>query len=166
MLVLFAIGGVWVAAGIDGFAVVGATAHDGPSNPLFKHVIRAAGGWLSNYHSYPWAAAAPLLVLIGALGTIVLRHPGLALIASAVSVAGVVATAGLSVFPFLLPSSLDPNASLTVWDASSSRLTLFIMLGVTVIFLPIVLVYTAWVYRVLRGRVTLAYVTDNPTSTY
>ena len=71
-----------------------------------------------------------------------------------------IATAALAVFPFLLPSSLDPNASLTVWDASSSRLTLMIMLGATVIFLPIVLVYTAWVYRVLRGRVTLAAIAD------
>ena len=52
------------------------------------------------------------------------------------------------------PSSTTPNSSLTVWDASSSALTLGIMLGVTVVFLPIVLAYTAWVFRVLRGRVT------------
>ncbi len=166
LLVLFVIGGLWVALGIDGFAVVGAMAHDGPSNPLLKQVIRSAGGWLSNYRSYPWSIAAPLLVFVGVFGMMTLRRPGLAFVASAVSIAGVISTAGLSVFPFMLPSSLDPNASLTVWDASSSRLTLFIMLGVTVIFLPVVLVYTTWVYRVLRGRVTLAYVNDNPTSTY
>ena len=83
--------------------------------------------------------------------------------ASALSVAGVIATAGLSIFPFLLPSSLDPSASLIVWDASSSRLTLFIMLIATLVFLPIVLLYTAWVYRVLRGRVTAAYVAANST---
>ena len=66
----------------------------------------------------------------------------------------------------MLPSSLDANASLTVWDASSSRLTLLIMLVATLVFLPLVLAYTAWVYHVLRGRVTLAYIVDNTTSTY
>jgi cytochrome d ubiquinol oxidase subunit II len=54
----------------------------------------------------------------------------------------------------MLPSSLDPNASLTVWDASSSQTTLTIMTVATAVFLPIILVYTAWVYRVLRGPVT------------
>ena len=52
-----------------------------------------------------------------------------------------------------MPSSTDPGSSLTVWDASSSHLTLGIMLVVVVIFLPIILIYTAWVYRVLRGKV-------------
>ena len=77
-----------------------------------------------------------------------------------------IATAGLSAFPFLLPSSLDPNASLTVWDSSSSRTTLLIMLFATLVFLPIVLAYTAFVYRVLRGRVTMAYVEDNSSTLY
>ena len=79
---------------------------------------------------------------------------------------GVIATAGLSAFPFLLPSSLDPNASLTVWDSSSSRSTLLFMLIAVVVFLPIVLAYTAFVYRVLRGRVTMAYVEDNSATLY
>jgi cytochrome d ubiquinol oxidase subunit II len=45
-----------------------------------------------------------------------------------------------------------------VWDASSSRGTLLIMLGVTVVFIPLILLYTGWVYRVMRGRVTLEHV--------
>jgi len=53
-----------------------------------------------------------------------------------------------------MPSSSEPSASLTVWDASSSKLTLAIMLGAVVVFLPIVMAYTAWVYYVLRGPVT------------
>ena len=112
---------------------------------------------------------APVLVFAGAALTIVLlrgQRAGLTLIASGVAVAGVVATAGLSTFPFLLPSSLDPNASLTVWDSSSSRTTLLIMLVATLIFLPIVLAYTAFIYRVLRGRVTMAYVEDNSSTLY
>jgi len=75
------------------------------------------------------------------------------------------ATAGLALFPFMLPSSLDPRASLTVWDASSSLLTLKIMLAVTAILLPVVLIYTAWVYRVLRGPITEAFVKDETRST-
>ncbi|MDR6288188.1 cytochrome d ubiquinol oxidase subunit II [Inquilinus ginsengisoli] len=169
LIALFAVAGLWVAIGIDGYAIVGAVAHDGPSNPLLKQVARAPGAWMANYGTQPWTLAAPVLAFLGALGVIALsglRRPGLTLLASALGVAGVIATAGLSVFPFLLPSSLNPNASLTVWDASSSRLTLAIMLGATVVFLPLIITYTAWVYRVLRGRVTLAYVSDNPTSTY
>jgi small-conductance mechanosensitive channel len=56
---------------------------------------------------------------------------------------------------------LDPNSSLTIWDASSSRVTLLIMLVAVAVFLPIVLAYTAFVHRVLRGRVTTAYVEDS-----
>ena len=65
-------------------------------------------------------------------------------------------------FPFILPSSAMPEASLTVWNASSSHQTLSIMLVCTVIFLPIVLSYTAWVYKVLWGKVDAAEVNDNP----
>ncbi|HEX2495172.1 MAG TPA: cytochrome d ubiquinol oxidase subunit II, partial [Steroidobacter sp.] len=77
---------------------------------------------------------------------------------SALGVAGIVATPALAMFPFMMPSSIDPNASLTVWDSSSSHLTLFIMLIATIIFLPLVLAYTAWVYHVLRGRVEPAHI--------
>jgi len=169
LIALFAVAGLWVAIGIDGYAIVGTVAHDGPSNPLLKQVVRASGAWLANYGEQPWTLAAPALAFLGALGVIALsglRRPGLTLLSSALSVAGVIATAGLSVFPFLLPSSLDPSASLTVWDASSSRLTLAIMLGATVVFLPLIIAYTAWVYRVLRGRVTLAHVSDTSAHSY
>jgi cytochrome d ubiquinol oxidase subunit II len=81
---------------------------------------------------------------------------------SSLSAAGIIATVGLAMFPFILPSSIDPNASLTVWNASSSQLTLFIMLGVTVVFLPIVLAYTAWAYKVMWGRSTTAALSTNP----
>ncbi|WP_292924117.1 cytochrome d ubiquinol oxidase subunit II, partial [Novosphingobium sp. SCN 63-17] len=73
-----------------------------------------------------------------------------------------IATVGCSMFPFILPSSIDPRSSLTVWNASSSHMTLFIMLIVTVIFLPVVLGYTAWVMKMLGGRITLGDVRSNP----
>jgi len=124
---------------------------------------------LSNFVAYPWMLIAPALVFIGALSARVFlaaRRGWLAFTASAAALLGVIATAGLSAFPFLLPSSLDPNASLTVWDSSSSRSTLLFMLIAVVVFLPIVLAYTAFVYRVLRGRVTMAYVEDNSATLY
>ena len=80
----------------------------------------------------------------------------LALLSSSVAVAGVIATAGFSLFPFLLPSSSHPDHSLTVWDASSSPTTLSLMLVAALFFLPIVLAYTGWVFHVLRGPVTEA----------
>lgn len=169
LIALFAVAGLWVAIGVDGYAIVGTVVRDGPSNPLLKQVARASGTWMANYGEQPWTLAAPALAFLGALGVIALsglRRPGLTLLSSGLAVAGVIATAGLSVFPFLLPSSLDPSASLTVWDASSSRLTLAIMLGATVVFLPLIIAYTAWVYRVLRGRVTLAHVSDTSAHSY
>lgn len=81
---------------------------------------------------------------------------------SSASAVGIIATVGLSMFPFILPSSVDPRSSLTVWNASSSHLTLFIMLVVTIVFLPLVLAYTAWVYKVLWGRSTTAALAVNP----
>ena len=81
---------------------------------------------------------------------------------SAIATFGVISTVGLSMFPYILPSSVDAHSSLTVWNASSSHMTLFIMLIVTVIFLPMVLAYTAWVYAVLFGRSTEADLATNP----
>jgi cytochrome bd ubiquinol oxidase subunit II len=94
------------------------------------------------------------------------RRPGFAFIASALGIFGIIATAGLSMFPFLMPSNIAPSHSLTVWDASSSQLTLFVMLLATLLFLPIVLIYTSIVYRALRGIVTTSFVEKNSTSLY
>jgi cytochrome d ubiquinol oxidase subunit II len=154
---LFAAGGIWVYLGIRGYEITGAIDHAGPSNPLRKTVQVAVGAWFDNYRDYRWTVIAPLIGLAGPLLTALLltRHKPLgAFLASAVGLLGIIATPGLAMFPFILPSSADPKASLTVWDASSSHLTLFIMLIAVAIFLPIVLAYTAWVYRVLHGKIT------------
>jgi cytochrome bd ubiquinol oxidase subunit II len=168
-IVLFVAAGVWVAFGIDGYVITSQLAHDGPSNPLSKVVTRQAGAWLTNYRMFPWMMAAPVAGIVAlAITPFMLRagRAGLGFIISGVGIAAIIATAGLSIFPFMLPSSLDPRASLTVWDASSSHLTLKIMLFATAIFLPLVLLYTAWVYRVLRGPVTAAFVEGNRHSIY
>jgi cytochrome d ubiquinol oxidase subunit II len=168
-ILLFVLAGVWVAFGVDGYAITSQLAHDGPSNPLLKLVARQAGAWLNNYQTYPWTMASPVIAILALAVTpplLVIRRAGAALVTGGAGIAAVIATAGLSTFPFMLPSSLEPRASLTVWDASSSHLTLKIMLFATVVFLPLVLLYTAWVYRVLRGPVTAAFVEGNSHSIY
>ena len=144
---------------------------DGPSNPLGKEVARQAGGLLANYAIQPWTMIAPALGIVAGLAAAALmraRSPRrvLAFIASGLSVAGIIATAGLSLFPFLLPSSLDPASSLTVWDTSSSLTTLEIMTVATAILLPIIMLYTGWVYRVLRGPVTTAQIERDSHTAY
>ena len=164
-VILFALGGLWVAWGQIGFRVVGAIDTAGPSNPHYAQATAAAGAWLDNYARHPWMMLAPLLGLAGpllALAGVRRRGAALAFAGSSLATVGIIATVGLSMFPFILPSSIDPGSSLTVWNASSSHLTLWIMLVATVILLPIVLAYTAWVIRVLFGRVTLRDVRTNP----
>ncbi len=169
VMVLFTIGGVWVAFGIPGYRIISAIDPSAPSNPLAKTVARQAGTWMANYAVHPWMLAAPVLGYLGAGAAIVATRKGragLAFIASALMIAGIIFTAGLSLFPFMLPSSLAPSHSLTVWDASSSQRTLFIMFLATVVFLPIVILYTSWVFGVLRGKVTKAYIRENSNSLY
>jgi cytochrome d ubiquinol oxidase subunit II len=166
LILLFAGAGFWIAH-LDGYRILGQAVTDGPSNPLGKHVAAGTGAWLDNYAAMPWTMAAPAIGLIGAfLVALLVRRPSAvpAFLASGLSILGVIATAGLSMFPFILPSSIDPTSSLTVWDASSSRATLLIMLIAVGIFLPIVLAYTAFIYRVLRGKVTEQQVNADPIS--
>ena len=164
-VILFAAGGLWVANGAMGFRLEGAVDPKGPSNPLFIKTVAAPGAWLDNYGRYPWMVIAPVLGLVGPLVALlgIRRHSHvLNLAGSSLATVGIIATVGLSMFPFILPSSINPQSSLTAWNASSSHLTLWIMLLVTVIFLPLVLTYTAWVMKVLFGRVTLRDVRTNP----
>lgn len=102
-----------------------------------------------------------MVAIAAALLTPVLARRGRyisAFVTSSTAIAGTVLSAGFGLFPFLMPSSIDPRSSLTVWDASSSHATLGLMLFVTAVLLPIVLLYTAWVFRVMRGRVSLAHI--------
>ncbi len=155
---LFALGGVLVYAGLfGGYEVTSPIVWDGPSNPLYKTVVENGGAWLGNFQDHPllWlvpllGVVAPLLAAVGFLA----RKSGLTFLASQLAIACIIATVGLAMFPFILPSSSNPGHSLAVFDASSSRPTLRNMLVVAVVFLPIILVYTAWVYRVLWGKVT------------
>ncbi len=164
-ILLFAVGGAFVAYGDMGYRLVGAVDPNGPSNPHLIQTVKAPGAWLSNYGAHPWMLIAPVLGFLGpvlALIGIRSRNGTLVFTGSSIANVGIIATVGLSMFPFILPSAIDPASSLTAWNASSSHLTLFIMLGCTLVFLPIVLAYTAWVYKVMFGRVSGEELRLNP----
>ncbi|OYW26574.1 MAG: cytochrome d ubiquinol oxidase subunit II [Caulobacter sp. 12-67-6] len=164
-IVLFAAGGFYVAFGGMGFRLEGLTDAAGPSNPLRTVVVAAPGAWLDNYARHSWMILAPVLGFVGtAVALLGLRmdRAALSFSGSTLATLGIISTVGLSMFPFILPSAIDPRSSLTAWNASSSHLTLFIMLIVTVIFLPLILIYTAWVYKVLWGRSSTTALTTNP----
>lgn len=167
--VLFALGGVFLWFGVDGYRFTSEVVTSGPSNPLGKTVEVASGVWFQNYANYPWMMIAPALGLVLPLIAFVfirLQKSVLALLGSSLAIFGIISTVGLSMFPFILPSSVDPKSSLTVWDASSSHMTLFIMLVVAVIFVPMIVAYTTWVYRVLWGKVDEKAVRDESGHAY
>lgn len=164
-LILFALGYLFVSKGALGYHLQGAANLSGASNPTHSVSLAAPGAWLTNFAHYPWMWAGPVmgvLGLIAAIMGIVRGREVLAFGGSSIATFGIISTVGLSMFPYILPSSIDARSSLTVWNASSSHLTLFIMLVVTVIFLPIVLAYTSWVYAVMFGRSTQAELAANP----
>ncbi|MBY6120061.1 cytochrome d ubiquinol oxidase subunit II [Mameliella alba] len=164
----YALAGLWLALGVDGFAFANEVTPNGPSNPLYSEVTHG-GSWLSAYAERPWIAVAPLMGFLGiglTLRGLVSGREVTTLLWSKLGIIGIIASVGLTMFPFILPSTVDPNSSLTVWDASSSHQTLFIMLVVTAIFMPLILMYTAWVYRVLWGKVTEDDVTGNSDTVY
>jgi cytochrome d ubiquinol oxidase subunit II len=168
-LVLFALAGFFTATAIGGYRITSEIVANGPSNPLGKTVVKETGAWLANYAAHPWMLLAPTLGFLGALAAIPLLRGDrklVAFIATALSVFGIVATAGVSMFPFLLPSSTEPNASLTVWDSSSSSFTLGLMLVAALVFMPMILAYTGWVFRVLRGPVTVEDVARDSHGSY
>jgi len=159
-VIAFALAGAWLATGLDGQTITAGADPMGASNPLLKSVAVAPGAWLGNYRAHAILWLAPLIALLAAIfAGVMLRlgRPGAAFISSALTVKATILTAGIALFPFLLPSSTQPNQGLTIWDASSSAKTLFIMLLCVIVLLPIVLAYTAWVFHVLRGRITLEY---------
>jgi cytochrome d ubiquinol oxidase subunit II len=154
----FVAAGAWLMFGVEGYRVLSMPALDATPNPLTKEVVREGGAWLANYGAYPWTLLFPLLGIGGALATLVLsqaNRAGLALVTSSLALTGIILTAGAAMFPFIMPSSTDPNSSLIAWDAVSSHLTLTVMFWAAVIFVPIILGYTTWTYAKMWRRVSV-----------
>ncbi|AGV15948.1 cytochrome d ubiquinol oxidase subunit II [Vibrio sp. Vb5031] len=164
----FVAAGFWIQ-NIDGYVIVGGIDTNAASNPLNKEVIREAGAWMKNFENYPllWAApvlgvAMPLLAVLASR----LEKCAISFITSSLGVAGVIFTAGFAMFPFIMPSDLMPSHSLTMWDATSSELTLNLMTGVAFVMVPIILGYTSWTYYKMFGRLDDQYIEDNKNSLY
>ncbi len=168
MALAFVGAGVWLQS-IDGYRISSVVNMSALPDPLNKTVVREAGAWMANYAREPRMWALPIMGVLGALaaaGLLLARRTLTAFVASALAIVGVIGTAGASMFPFVMPSSSMPNASLTVWDSVSSHLTLGIMFWATLIFMPLILFYTSWAYRVMRGKVTVAQIQANEHTAY
>ncbi|WP_188008520.1 cytochrome d ubiquinol oxidase subunit II [Grimontia hollisae] len=166
--VCFAIAGFW-AQSIEGYVITSQIVTDAVSNPLNKDVTTLAGAWFNNYETYPILWVAPVLAVVMPLLSAVasrLERGGFAFLFSSLAIASVILTAGFAMFPFVMPSSLFPSHSLTMWDATSSELTLNIMTGVALVMVPIILGYTIWCYYKMFGRLDDKFIEDNQSSLY
>ena len=168
LMVAFSLGGFWVAR-IDGYVIQSIGDVGGVLSPLMKEVGRAPGAWFANYDKMPILWLIPALAYVGGVVVLLALRAGwtlLAFIGSSLACVSVILTAGVALFPFVLPSSEMPKASLTAWDATSSHFTLNVMLWVALIFTPIVVAYTGWAYRVMSGKVTRDFIVKNDKSLY
>ena len=168
LLCTFIIAGVWLQS-IEGYRITSVVDIAGLPDFLNETVVRDAVAWMANYDHYPALWLLPALGMAGAVGAtllLLMRRTLAAFVASSLAVVGVISTAGVSMFPFVMPSSTVPAASLTVWDSVSSHLSLAIMFWATLIFMPLIVIYTSWAYRVMRGKVTVAQIKANEHSAY
>lgn len=166
---LFVLAGFWLNAGIDGYVVTSTLDGNAINNAVSKTVEVRSGAWLQNFADYPLLWLAPVLGVAAFALSGLLSKAGkgaLAFLLSSLGQAGVILTCGIAMFPFVMPSSSMPNHSLTMWDATSSELTLKIMFFVACVFVPIVLGYTIWSYIKMFGRINAQQVHDNSHSLY
>jgi cytochrome d ubiquinol oxidase subunit II len=161
--VLFIIGGFMIS-GMKGYTLI--SGDPGMSaNPVSGQVVEAvSGGWMHNYGAHPILWLIPILAIACMLlGALLLRanKPILGWWLGALAWIGVLGTVAASMFPFLMPSSDNLNQSLTIWNASGSRYNLIWMTIFTAIFVPTILAYTTWCFRVMRGKVAKPSAADD-----
>lgn len=153
----------------DGYVVTSVIDHNAPSSPLNKQVAIEAGAWFKNYFDAPVLFIFPGLAVAGALLNILASKAnrcGFAFLFSSLTMAGVILTCGVAMFPFVMPSSSHPDMSLLMWDSTSSKLTLTLMLGFALVFVVILLSYTIWSYIKMFGRLDSDFIEDNKNSLY
>lgn len=169
LFLLFAVAGLSLYLTIEGFTIIQMPDANSGFVPQMKQVSQQAGAWLLNYQQQPWFSVAPLLTFLSCIMVYFTSHhdrAGWAFIASAGAIAGVILTAGFSMFPFVMPSSTIASHSLTLWDASSSLLTLKIMFWVAAIIVPIIMAYSFWTYRKMWRRLDTHFIINNQHTTY
>ncbi len=168
MVAGFLLAGLFVGQ-LQGFVITSPVDPNALPDPLAKSVMMQTGAWLGNFRSLPILWLVSTLGVLGGLagvGLAILRKPLTAFVASGLAMAGIIGTAGVALFPFIMPSSSDPRSSLTVWDSVSSHLTLGLMFWATVIFMPLIIVYTSWAYSKMSGKVTEQFIQAHDKAAY
>lgn len=167
-LITFVLAGVWLYFK-DGFVVTSVIDHNAPSTPFGKTVSVEAGAWFNNYKAAPVLFIFPLLAVGGAVLNILASKAnrcGFAFLFSSLTMAGVILTCGVAMFPFVMPSITHPDLSLLMWDSTSSEWTLTLMLGFALVFVVILLSYTIWSYWKMFGRLDSNFIEENKNSLY
>ena len=168
-LITFVLAGVWLSFK-EGYIVTSVLDHFAPSAPASgKEVVVEVGAWFKNFNETPALWAFPALAVVGALLNVIASKAnrcGFAFFFSVLTMAGVIITAAVSMFPFVMPSSTHPAQSLLMWDATSSELTLTLMFYLALVFVTISLLYTIWSYYKMFGRLDESFVEENKNSLY
>ena len=167
-LATFVLAGIWLVFK-DGYIVTSMIDRNGPSSPLGKQVALEAGAWFNNYKEMPILWVFPLLAVGAALLNVAAskaNRNGFAFLFSSLTMAGIIFTAGIAMFPFIMPSISHPEMSLLMWDSTSSKLTLTLMLFLAVIFVVLILAYTVWSYSKMFGRLDSEFIEENKNTLY
>lgn len=167
-LATFVLAGIWLVFK-DGYIVTSMIDRNGPSSPLGKQVALEAGAWFNNYKEMPILWVFPLLAVGSALLNVAAskaNRNGFAFLFSSLTMAGIIFTAGIAMFPFVMPSISHPEMSLLMWDSTSSKLTLTLMLFLAVIFVVLILAYTVWSYSKMFGRLDSEFIEENKNTLY
>ena len=170
----FTLAGVMVWQNIDGYLVTSTIDTMGQAQPTTKEVTTSMGAWLNNYNNTPLLWLVPIIGVVMPLLVALLltrknktvRIKVITFIASSLAIIGVILTAGIAMFPFIMPSSSQANHSLLMWDAVSSEGTLGLMLVMVTFFTPIIIGYTLWCYKKMWRTVTIAEIEQNKHSAY
>ena len=119
----------------------------------------------ANYLKAPILFVVPLLTVLGLFLIMSFVAKGYwwkAWFSSCLTIFTAVAFGVIGLFPRLLPSSLEPAASLTIYNSSSSPLTLKVMTVVALLFVPLVIIYQAWAYKLFSFKVTTQMLSSEP----
>ncbi|MCH9770243.1 MAG: cytochrome d ubiquinol oxidase subunit II [Gammaproteobacteria bacterium] len=153
LLLLFTITGI-VIMNMSGYHLIASPPHP-TITPLLNKVGSMSGDWFLSYAQYPWKFYGPIIAYAGIIISMWANHVRwlrAAFWSSCFGVGGIIATAGFSLFPFIMPSSTNPNQSLTVWNATSSQYALNIMLYVGVVLLFIILCYKIFAFHTIWSQ--------------
>ncbi|BBX70402.1 cytochrome d ubiquinol oxidase subunit II [Mycolicibacterium psychrotolerans] len=128
---------------------------------LSAPVVVLAGGfglWTQLAHGKTWTWLALAVAVVALLTAVRLmwshEREGLAFVSTILVVAAVAVLLFGSLYPNLLPSTLDPDWSVTIYNGSSTPYTLKIMTWASLTLLPLVIGYQSWTYWVFRKRIT------------